>query len=48
MVSAGTIWARSRALVKTANKELFVPKGLKCKVLKTKKGWLLLDMARRH
>jgi hypothetical protein len=37
MVSTGTIRTRSRAFVKTANEELFVPKGLKCKVLKTKK-----------
>lgn len=37
MVSAGTIWTRSRAFVKTANGELFVPKGLKRKVLKTEK-----------
>jgi hypothetical protein len=37
LVSTGTSWTRARAFVKTANEELFLPKGLRCKVLKTKK-----------
>jgi hypothetical protein len=37
LASAGTSWTRARAFVKTANEEIFFPKGLKCKILKTKK-----------
>ncbi|KAN0117368.1 hypothetical protein V8E51_003345 [Hyaloscypha variabilis] len=37
LASTATSWTRARAFVKTANKEMFSPNGLKCKVLKTKK-----------
>lgn len=37
LVSTGTSWTRARAFVKTVNEEIFQPRGLKCKVLKTKK-----------
>jgi hypothetical protein len=37
LVSAATSWTRAKAYVKAANEEIFLPKGLRCKVLKTKK-----------
>jgi hypothetical protein len=35
--SAATSWKRAKIYVRTANEEIFLPKGLKCAVLKTKK-----------
>lgn len=37
LTSAATSWTRARAFVKHANAEMFEPRGLKCKILKTKK-----------
>lgn len=37
LASTATSWARARKFVKTANEEIFEPRGLKCKVLKTGK-----------
>lgn len=35
--SFATSWTRAKAYVKKANDEIFLPRGLRCKVLKTKK-----------
>jgi hypothetical protein len=35
--STATSWTRAKAYVKAANEEIFLPKGLRCKVLKTEK-----------
>ncbi|KAE8453823.1 hypothetical protein EG329_009335 [Mollisiaceae sp. DMI_Dod_QoI] len=40
LASAATSWARARAFVKEANEKIFLPKGLRAKVLKTKKMML--------
>jgi len=37
LVSAATSWTRARAYVKAANEEIFLPQGLRCKMLKTQK-----------
>jgi hypothetical protein len=37
LTSAGTSWARARAFVRHANETVFEPRGLKVRVLKTKK-----------
>jgi len=37
LVSTATSWLRAKSYVKTANEEMFLPRGLRCRVFKTKK-----------
>ncbi|TVY85366.1 hypothetical protein LSUE1_G000298 [Lachnellula suecica] len=37
VLSAATSWTRAKSYVKAANEDMFLPRGLRCKVLKTKK-----------
>jgi hypothetical protein len=37
LISSATSWLRAKSYVKTANEEMFLPIGLRCRVLKTKK-----------
>ena len=37
LISSATSWVRAKSYVKRANEEMFLPRGLRCRVLKTKK-----------
>jgi hypothetical protein len=37
LASTATSWTRAKTFVKTANEEIFLPRGLRCKVLETRK-----------
>jgi hypothetical protein len=38
LISSATSWLRANSYVKTGNEEMFLPRGLRCRVLKTKKS----------